>query len=77
MKIININVSSKNYNIHIGKGALSACGEIIKSLDFKGKVLVVTDDNVAPLYLDRVENSVKDNGYDVFHIILPILYHIS
>lgn len=71
MKTININVSSKNYNIHIGKGVLCETGEIIKNLGFKGKVLIVTDDNVAPLYLDTVENSIKLNGFEVFHIILP------
>lgn len=71
MKIININVSSKNYNIHIGKGILSQSGEIIKNLGFNGKLLIVTDDNVAPLYLDTVEKSIKNAGIDAFHVILP------
>ncbi len=71
MKIININVSSKNYNIHIGKGILSQSGEIIKGLGFSGKLLIVTDDNVAPLYLENVENSIKDSGIEAFHVILP------
>ncbi len=71
MKIININVSSKKYNIHIGKGILSQSGEIIKGLGFSGKLLIVTDDNVAPLYLENVENSIKDSGIEAFHVILP------
>lgn len=71
MKTININVSSKNYNIHIGKGILSQAGEIIKNLGFTGKLLIVTDDKVAPLYLETVENSIKNNGIRAFHIILP------
>lgn len=71
MKIINIDVSSKNYNIHIGHGILSQTGEIIKNLGFAGKLLIVTDDKVAPLYLETVENSVKNSGIEVFHTILP------
>ena len=71
MKIININVSSKKYNIHIGKGILLQSGEIIKGLGFNGKLLIVTDDNVAPLYLENVENSIKDSGIETFHVILP------
>ncbi len=71
MKTININTSSKSYNIHIGKGILSKTGEIIKKLNFKGKVMVVTDDNVAPLYLDIVKNSLENSGYEVLSIILP------
>ncbi len=70
MKTININVSSKNYNIHIGKGILKQTGEIIKNLDFKGKILIVTDDNVAPLYLETVKKSIEQAGIDVSYVIL-------
>ena len=71
MKTININVSSKNYNIYIGKGILSQAGKIVKSLGFSGKILIVTDDNVAPLYLETVERAIKNIGISIFHVILP------
>ena len=71
MKTININTSSKNYNIHIGGRILSGCGEIIKGLGFGGKILIVTDDNVAPLYLETVEKSLKDRGFNTFSTVLP------
>lgn len=71
MKIININTSSKKYNIHIGKGILNKAGEIIKDLGFSGKVMIVTDDNVAPIYLEAVKTSVDNAGLAVFHTILP------
>lgn len=70
MKIINVNTSSKSYNIHIGKGVLALTGEIIKKLDFTGKVMIVTDDNVAPLYLETVKDSIKSSGLDVYTTIL-------
>ena len=71
MKTININVSSKNYNIYIGKGILKYAGEIINNLAFKGKILIITDDNVAPLYLETVKNSIKNYDIQVFEVILP------
>ncbi len=71
MKTININVSSKNYNIYIGKNTLSQAGEIIRGLGFSGKLLIVTDDNVAPLYLETVENSINKSGLEAYHVILP------
>ena len=71
MKTININVSSKKYDIYIGKNILSKSGDIIKNIGFSGKILIVTDDNVAPLYLETVKSSLKNNETDVFYIILP------
>lgn len=71
MKTININVSSKNYNIYIGKNTLLQAGKIISGLGFSGKLLIVTDDNVAPLYLETVENSINKSGLEAYHIILP------
>ncbi len=70
MKTININVSSKKYNIYVCKGLLLYTGDIIKKLCFNGKVLIVTDDNVAPLYLDKVKKSFEDYGVECHHIIL-------
>lgn len=71
MKTININVSSKNYNIYIGKNTLLQAGKIISGLGFSGKLLIVTDDNVAPLYLETVENSINKSGLEAYHVILP------
>ncbi len=71
MKTININVSSKNYNINIGKNILTQTGNIIKKLGFDGKILIVTDDNVAPLYLDTVKSSLRGSEIDVCDLILP------
>lgn len=71
MKTININTSSKNYNIFVGKNILPQCGNIINSLGFSGKIMVVTDDCVAKLYLDMVKNSLSDSGFDTFDVVLP------
>ena len=70
MKTININTSSKNYNIYIESGILSKAGSIVKNLGFNDKIMIVTDDNVAPLYLDTVKKSLLSEGFSVDCIIL-------
>ena len=71
MKTININTSSKKYNIFVDKKILSQCGKLVGTLDFSGKIMIVTDDHVAKLYLEVVKESLSDSGYEVFDIVLP------
>lgn len=62
--------ASRSYEVKIGAGLLSTIGEEAAKLT-KGKVLVVTDENVAPLYLARVYASLKEAGLQVFTLSLP------
>lgn len=71
MKTIDINTCSKKYQIHIGGGLLERCGELVKDTGFNGKTVIVTDDNVAPLYLDTVKRSLENAGYEVYVHIFP------
>lgn len=56
--------ASQPYSVYIEKGISSSCGEIIKPL-FKGsKALIISDSNVAPLYADRVKESLEASGIE-------------
>ena len=69
MKKITVN-TDKKYDIIIQKGILANCGGYIKPLCNANRVAIITDSNVAPLYLDKVRQSLMFEGYDVFeHII--------
>lgn len=70
MKKLTVN-AGKGYDILIQKGILSSCGEYIKAVSSANKVVVISDTNVAPLYLDTVKASLVDNGYTVFDYIFP------
>ncbi|MBE6701371.1 MAG: 3-dehydroquinate synthase [Ruminococcaceae bacterium] len=70
MKKIRINVNVP-YDVNIGKGILEDSGKILKELNINGKLAIVCDTNVAPLYLDKLENSLKSEGYDTFHYVFP------
>lgn len=54
---------AKGYPIYLGGGVLGETGELWKSQDRSGKVIVITDSNVAGLYLDRVRESLENSGF--------------
>ena len=62
--------TSRAYEVKIGTGLLDALGEELRALA-AGKVLVVTDENVAPLYLERACRSLREAGFSVFSCIVP------
>ncbi|MDE6723369.1 MAG: 3-dehydroquinate synthase [Eubacterium sp.] len=64
MKKLTVNVG-KTYEILIEKGIMQACGSYIRKVSNAKKVCVITDSNVAPLYLDRVVTSLEKEGYEV------------
>lgn len=68
MKTLNVNLGTRSYPIYIGNGLLES-PELLAT-HIKGKqVLVVTNDTVAPLYLDKVLGNLQD--YHTDSIILP------
>lgn len=64
MKKLTVHVG-KTYEILIEKGIMQACGCYIKKVSNAKKVCVITDSNVAPLYLDQVVGSLEKEGFDV------------
>lgn len=69
MKVLEVK-TQKPYLIKIGKGILRDVGKECATL-FNGaeKVLVVTDSNVAPLYLEKVKSSIESNGFTVYDYV--------
>ncbi len=62
MRIVNVN-ASKNYNVYIEEGILDRCGEIVRDVVKGRRCVVVSDSNVAPLYAQRVMDSLKSSGF--------------
>lgn len=57
--------------IRIGSGLLKICGELLKAEMKPCRVMLVTDENVAPLYLDTARKSLAEAGFAVNEIIVP------
>ena len=69
MKTVRVD-ASRSYEVKIGRGLLGTVGcEAAKITD--GKVLVVTDETVAPLYLGAVVNSLRQAGLTVSSASVP------
>lgn len=71
MKRITVNASSK-YEVLIGEGILAQAGEyLLHTFGEARRVLVLTDDNVAPLYLEALTASLKASGFKTDSFVIP------
>jgi 3-dehydroquinate synthase len=70
MQTLNVALGDRTYPIHIGSGLLSQVALILPHLKRKN-VAIVTNTTVAPLYLAKLSQALKDAGVSVLEIILP------
>ncbi len=63
--------ASKEYTVHIGSGFLDTIGEKIKENKRLCRVVLVSDDNVFPLYGEQVKKNLADSGYAVCEYVFP------
>lgn len=63
--------TSRPYDVIIGSGILDSCGEYVAASLKSSRLAVVTDDNVAGLYLERVMKSLESSGFSVFSVVFP------
>ncbi len=54
--------ASKEYDVLIESGLIKKCGSYIKEVLHSDKVVIVTDDKVADLYLEDVKTTLMQNG---------------
>lgn len=66
---LTVNLGENSYPIYIENGILNKCGDYISQI-FKGqKIMVISDDNVFPLYGKKIINSLND--YECHSLVLP------
>ena len=62
--------ASTGYEVLIGTGLIDSCGTHIRECLIRAqKALIVTDTNVAPLYLARVKSSLEREGFSVWEYV--------
>ncbi|MFT5669823.1 MAG: 3-dehydroquinate synthase [Glaciecola sp.] len=70
MPSIQVDLGERSYPIVIEAGSLQNVGFLLSAI--KGKqIVVITNDIVAPLYLETLLNVISQGNKDVSHIILP------
>lgn len=69
MHTIRVNVG-KGYDINIGEGLLGKVGELVSTVKApECKAVVITDSNVAKLYLFDCQQSLRASGFDTTAVI--------
>ena len=58
-----------DYDVHVGAGILSEVGAITRESCGGGRCCVISETNVAPLYLERVSQSLAEAGYEVSSLV--------
>ncbi len=59
------------YDAIVQPDGLDHLGEMLKDRELNGPVMLVSDNNVAPLYTPRVLVSLKDAGYEAESLVIP------
>lgn len=71
MKTIHVG-TDRPYDILIGSGLLDQAGPLCRAaLPKAGKLAVITDSTVAPLYLSQVQSSLEQAGFQVLCLTVP------
>ncbi len=63
MPTISLALGERSYDIHVENGALDRTGEFAYRAGLDGKIAVITDSCVAPLYAERVIKSLESAGF--------------
>ncbi len=63
--VVRVDAASASYDVHVTPGSLARVGELVRSSAGGTRACVVSDTNVAPLYLDKVSISLEQAGYEV------------
>jgi 3-dehydroquinate synthase len=67
---LNVELGDRSYPIAIGRGLLDDASLLSRHIGGSGKVAIVTNTTVAPLYLDKVAAPLRAAGREVVPIIL-------
>jgi 3-dehydroquinate synthase len=70
-RVYRVELGIRSYDIHIEPGCLEAIGAAMRArFPAAGRCLIVSNDVVAPLYLDRVQQSLAGHGWEASTCIL-------
>lgn len=71
MNEVRVSLGERSYTIHIGNHILETIGEKMIAFPFSRTTLIISDTNVAPLYLKTVADSLTKVGFTVHTAIVP------
>lgn len=71
-KTLHVDLGERTYPIHIGKDLLQRTGQFLseRGIGTNQRLFIVTDSHVAPLYLQKVMDGLRADGYMVDSMIV-------
>lgn len=70
-RTVSVDLGERSYDIVIGADLLARTGELIRPVLARPRTVIVTDETVAALHLDTVEQSCRDAGIESAALVLP------
>ncbi len=70
-KTVRVNLGDRSYDILIGPGLIATAADEIAGRLKGRRMAVITDEHVAPLYLEPLMESLKEKGITAVSLVLP------
>jgi len=70
IQTLDVALEERSYPIMIGRGVL-ANGALLRPYIKQSKVLIVTNETVAPLYLNTLQSALEKQGVSAISVVLP------
>ena len=61
--IVRVDTTSRSYDVHVTPGVITRVGELVREAAGGEHAFIVSDTNVAPLYMDQVRASLEASSY--------------
>ena len=68
---VSVDLGARSYDIEIASGLIESASSFLVSILHRPRVLIVTDDNVGPHYLDLLAVGLSNDGIISDTLILP------
>ena len=65
MPNVSLSLGKHSYDVHVNNGALDSVGFFASRARLGGRVALITDTHVYPLYGERVKRSLQDANFSV------------
>jgi shikimate kinase / 3-dehydroquinate synthase len=69
-EIVKVNLADRSYDIVVGSGIVSELSDHISKINRYSKIIIITDQNVAKLHLDVLNNQLKNLTIQVKNIVV-------
>jgi 3-dehydroquinate synthase len=74
-EVVHVALGDRSYDIRVGEALLREAGAMMRAVLPAPRVVIITDANVAPLYLPALRSSLEAAGISHAHVVLPAGEH--